>query len=220
MKRISILLLAATSFAVPACSSDVTPNGGDDDGSGSGSGSGSNQGSGSGSADQWDTILANRVVDYNAALKIAAPVIGYFSAMFLHALWNGLAYFKGGGFFIGYFLLEVPMFCAFLAVVFHVVRREGRILKQSLAVEVERGLITQCQLDIAISVFRRTRWVAVAIRQPRLFNARRRFLRSVAKLGLCHWHKQRATEAEQDTDSFPLINQFQAEVFSLRDHVG
>ena len=157
---------------------------------------------------------------HNAALKIAAPVIGYFSAMFLHALWNGLAYFKGGGFFIGYFLLEVPMFCAFLAVVFHVVRREGRILKQSLAVEVERGLITQCQLDIAISVFRRTRWVAVAIRQPRLFNARRRFLRSVAKLGLCHWHKQRATEAEQDTDSFPLINQFQAEVFSLRDHVG
>ena len=73
MKRISILLLAATSFAVPACSSDVTPNGGDDgSGSGSGPGSGSNQGSGSGSADQWDTILANRVTDYNAALKIAA----------------------------------------------------------------------------------------------------------------------------------------------------
>jgi hypothetical protein len=65
--------LAATSFAVPACSSDVTPSG-DDDGSGSGpgSGSGSNQGSGSGSANTWDTILANRVTDYNAALKIAA----------------------------------------------------------------------------------------------------------------------------------------------------
>jgi hypothetical protein len=73
MKRISILLLAATSFAVPACSSDVTPSGGDDGSNqGSNTGSGSNQGSGSGSADQWDTILANRVVDYNAALKIAA----------------------------------------------------------------------------------------------------------------------------------------------------
>jgi hypothetical protein len=73
MKRISILLLAATSFAVPACSSDVTPSGGDDgSGPGSSTGSGSNQGSGSGSADQWDTILANRVLDYNAALKIAA----------------------------------------------------------------------------------------------------------------------------------------------------
>lgn len=66
MKRISILLLAATSFAVPACSNDVTPAGGDDDGSGSGSGSGSAM------PDQWDQILANRVTDYNAALRIAA----------------------------------------------------------------------------------------------------------------------------------------------------
>jgi RsiW-degrading membrane proteinase PrsW (M82 family) len=156
---------------------------------------------------------------HNQSLKKVAPVIGYFSAMFLHALWNGLASFGGGGFFIGYFLLEVPMFCAFLAVVFHLVRREGRILKLSLAEEVERGLITQHQLDIAISVFRRTSWVAAAFGNPQLFSARRRFLRSVAKLGLCHWHKQRAAEAKCDTDSFPLINQFQAEVFSLQDKV-
>lgn len=156
---------------------------------------------------------------HNAALKIAAPVIGYFSAMILHALWNGLASFGGGEFFIGYFLLEVPMFCVFLGVVFHLVRREGRILKQSLVVEVERGLITQHQLDIAISVFRRTTWVAAAIGNSRLFNARRRFLRSVAKLGLCHWHIQRAADAKGETESFPLINQFQAEVFSLREIV-
>jgi len=68
MKRISILLLAAT-FAVPACSNDVTPTGnGDDDGTGMGT----DQGKGSGSADQWDTILKGRVVDYSAALKTAA----------------------------------------------------------------------------------------------------------------------------------------------------
>jgi hypothetical protein len=67
MKRISILLLAATSFAVPACSNDVTPSGGGgDDGQGSGSGSGSaNQ-------DEWGQILGSRVTDYSAALKIAA----------------------------------------------------------------------------------------------------------------------------------------------------
>src|SRR5262245_37198417 len=157
---------------------------------------------------------------HNAALKIAAPVCGYFCAMLLHALWNGLASFNGGGFFVGYFFLEVPMFCLFLGVVFQLVRREGRILKLSLAAEVERGLITQHQLDIAISVFRRTSWVAAAVGNSQLFNARRRFLRSVAKLGLCHWHKQRAAEAKCDTDSFPLINQFQAEVFTLQDKVG
>jgi len=80
-------------------------------------------------------------------------------------------------------------------------------------------LITQHQLDIAISVFRRTSWVAAAIGNSQLFNARRRFLRSVAKLGLCHWHKQRAAEAVRNTDSFPLIPQFQAEVFSLKTQI-
>jgi len=63
MKRISILLLAASSFAVLACSNDVTPTG-DDDGTGSGSGPGSQ--------DEWDTILTSRVTDYNAALRIAS----------------------------------------------------------------------------------------------------------------------------------------------------
>jgi len=157
---------------------------------------------------------------HNAALKVAAPVIGYSIAVFLHSLWNSLATLKGGAFFLaGYFLIEAPMFCAFLAVIIYLVHREGRILKQALAVEVKRGLITQRQLDIAISVFRRTGWVASAIGDGRLFDARRQFLRSVAKLGLCHWHVQRAAEAGAETASFPLIYQFQAEVFSLRDKV-
>jgi hypothetical protein len=60
MKRIELLLLAATSFAVPACSNGPSTTGGDDDGSGSGSG------------DQWDQALAARKPDYNAALRIAA----------------------------------------------------------------------------------------------------------------------------------------------------
>ncbi|MBA3459817.1 MAG: DUF1549 domain-containing protein [Deltaproteobacteria bacterium] len=64
MKRISILLVAATSFAVPACTSDDpgTPGG---DGSGSGSGSGS-------AGDEWDQLLGSREYDYNQALKTAA----------------------------------------------------------------------------------------------------------------------------------------------------
>ena len=62
MKRISILLVAATSFAVPACTGqDPGTGGGDDTGSGSGSG-----------GDEWDQLLGTRELDYNAALKIAA----------------------------------------------------------------------------------------------------------------------------------------------------
>src|SRR5215510_13231406 len=157
---------------------------------------------------------------YDKALKIAAPIMGYSIAVFLHALWNSLAVVGGGKlFFFGYLFIHAPMFCAFIGLTLYLVRREGRILKQSLAFEVKRGLITQRQLDITISVFRRTGWVASAIGDGRLFDARRRFLRSVAKLGLCHWHVQRAAEAGSKTTSFPLIAQFQAEVFSLRDKV-
>jgi len=157
---------------------------------------------------------------HDKALRIAAPIIGYSFAVFLHALWNSLAVLGGGKFFfVGYLLIQAPMFCAFLGLIIYLVHREGLILKQALAMEVKRGLITQRQLDITISVFRRTGWVASSIGDGRLFDARRRFLRSVAKLGLCHWHVQRAAEAGSQTTSFPLIAQIQAEVFSLRDKV-
>jgi hypothetical protein len=62
MKRISTVLLAATtSFAVACIGGNGTgDDGGDDDGSGSNVG------------DEWDQELAKRDYDYNAALKIAA----------------------------------------------------------------------------------------------------------------------------------------------------
>jgi hypothetical protein len=62
MKRISALLLA-TALAVPACTAEQG-----DDGMGSGSGSGS----GSQTGDEWDQLLGQRVLDYNAALRTAA----------------------------------------------------------------------------------------------------------------------------------------------------
>jgi hypothetical protein len=166
---------------------------------------------------------------HNKALKIISPVVGYLIAVFLHSLWNTLATFGSytisfsgytvNGFVLGYIVIEAPLFLAFLGVALYLVFREKRILKESLAVEVARGLITQSQLTIVTSVFRRTGWVISAFGNGRLFSARRRFLRLVAKLGLCHWHVQRAANAGAETISFPLIARFQAEVFSLRDHV-
>jgi RsiW-degrading membrane proteinase PrsW (M82 family) len=156
---------------------------------------------------------------HNSALKIAAPMIGCLGAMILHAIWNALASFDGVTFLAGYLLLEMPLFGGFVLMIVYLVRREGRILKQTLAGEVERGLITPRQLEIAISVFRRTGWVASAFGHPQLFNDRRRFLRAVAKLGLCRWHQYRATEAMRDTGSICMISRLQAEVFELRDRV-
>src|SRR5690606_15373533 len=60
MKRISILLAAATSFAVPACSSDSTNPGNEP------------QPDAGVTGDEWDQLLGQREVDFNAALRIAA----------------------------------------------------------------------------------------------------------------------------------------------------
>ncbi len=151
--------------------------------------------------------------------KITAPMIGLCCAMFLHAFWNLLATLGGGTFLVGYFLVQIPLFLTFVALTFYLVMREGRILRQTLACEVERGLISHRQLEITISVFQRTKWVARALNNPSIFNARRKYLRSVAKLGLCHWHQQRADEVKRISASLPLIAQLQAEVFSLRDQI-
>jgi len=156
---------------------------------------------------------------HDSNVKFGAPILGLFAAMSLHSIWNTLATLGAKAFFAGYLLFEVPLFIGFIFLVTALVRREGRILRKTLASEVERGLITADQLEIAISVFRRTQWLAAAWGNPRLFNARRKFLRTVAKLGLCLWHRDRARAAQRATGSLLIISQLQAELFSLRDEI-
>jgi RsiW-degrading membrane proteinase PrsW (M82 family) len=154
---------------------------------------------------------------HNRALKFIAPVIGFAFAVLFHSFWNWLA--TGSSFIPGYVLLEMPLFSGFAGVIGYMVYREGRILKRTLAREVESGLLSQHHLDIAISVFRRTAWVLAAAGNREKYRARREYLKAIAKLGLCHWHKARATEANRDTDSFPMIARLQAEIFTLSTDV-
>lgn len=154
---------------------------------------------------------------HNRTVKFIAPIIGFSLAVLLHSIWNWLA--TGRIFMEGYLLIEAPLFFAFIGLIAYMVHREGLILKKTLAREVESGLITQQQLDVAISVVRRTFWYMGALGDRKRFHARRQFLCSVAKLGLCHWHKARATEANRDTASFPTIARLQSEVFTLRDEI-
>ncbi|HEX8998767.1 MAG TPA: PrsW family glutamic-type intramembrane protease [Blastocatellia bacterium] len=157
---------------------------------------------------------------HTPVLRVVAPLIGYCVAMFLHALWNTLASFSAGVFWLGYLLLELPLFLGMICVIVVMVRREGRILKQMLATEVEKGLISREQLETAISVFRRSRWVLSAFGNREVFDARRQFLRAIAKLGLCQWHGARALAASGKTGSFSLIPKLRAEIFRLRDQIG
>lgn len=151
---------------------------------------------------------------HSFAVRFLAPVGGYVLAVVLHMIWNGMAVFLGNRFLIGYALFEVPFFLLFIGFLIYVARRESKILKEMLAVEVARGLITPEHLAIATSSIRRTLWPLQGN-----FGARRAFLKNVSKLGLCYWHVQRAAAAQSETRSLPQIPRLQAEIMRLRTQV-
>jgi protease PrsW len=156
---------------------------------------------------------------HNKTLKIVMPVVGYFAAVFLHGLWNTIASLFGPLFFIAYFIIWVPLFLIFAGVMFYLARREAGIIKQMLAIEVARGLITTQELELIGSSFKRMQWVASALGNWKKFQARRRFLRSVTKLAFCYWHVARATAANNQTRSLPQIPRFQAEVLEFKEQI-
>jgi hypothetical protein len=147
------------------------------------------------------------------------PIMGYGGAVFLHALWNGVATFGGlGGFLLLYVLLEIPFFLIIAGFTFYVMYRQNKILREMLSIDVARGMIPQEHLDIATSAFRSFTWVWGGATQGK-YQPRRKYLRAIGKLGLSYWHIQRATAAQGQTGSFQQNPILREEVLKWRDQV-
>lgn len=163
---------------------------------------------------------------HNKALKYSMPVVGYILAVFLHALWNGVAVFVGGiggggAYLLFYLVVWVPLFLIMFGVMIYMVHREAKLIKEMLVIEVARGLISSEQLEIVGSSIARIKWLASSVmsRNWKKFSAQRRFLRSVTKLAFCYWHVARASQANSQTQSLPQIPKFQAEVMQLKAEI-
>lgn len=156
---------------------------------------------------------------HNPFVKFALPIVGYCCAVVLHAIWNGMAVIGGGtGFLIGYIVLEIPFFLIFVGFSFYIMWRQNKILKEMLAIDVARGLISQEQMETATSAFRSTGWLLGGLFSGK-FKARSRFLRAAGKLGLSYWHIQRATAAQGQTGSFQQNPLLREEVLKWRDKI-
>ncbi|MBX7174983.1 MAG: PrsW family intramembrane metalloprotease [Pyrinomonadaceae bacterium] len=156
---------------------------------------------------------------HNMLVRIIMPFVGYCFAVALHATWNGMATFFGfEGFLLGYLILEIPFFLIFTGFSFYIMYRQNKILKEMLAIDVARGLISEEQMKTATSAFKSTGWLLGSIFSGK-FGARRKFLRAVGKLGLSYWHIQRATAAQGHTGSFQQNPILRAEVEKWRDKV-
>lgn len=156
---------------------------------------------------------------HNPLVKFSLPIVGYCCAVALHAIWNGMAVIGGGtGFLIGYIVLEIPFFLIFVGFSFYIMWRQNKILKEMLAIDVARGLISQEQMETTTSAFRSTGWLLGGLFAGK-FKARSRFLRAAGKLGLSYWHIQRATAAQGETGSFQQNPILREEVLKWRDKV-
>jgi hypothetical protein len=156
---------------------------------------------------------------HNTVVRILLPITGYGAAVVLHAVWNGMAVVGGlQGFVVTYFLLEVPFFLLFVGFAFYTMRRQNKILKEMLPIDVARGLIPQDHLNIATSAFRSSLWILGSIFSSK-YKARNNYLRAIGKLGLSYWHIQRATAAQGYTASFQQNPLLRDEVLGWRDKI-
>jgi RsiW-degrading membrane proteinase PrsW (M82 family) len=149
-----------------------------------------------------------------AWLKWMAPIGGYGAAMFLHCTWNTASTVSG---FL--FLLMLPLWIlfvlAFIGILIWLVHRKGKIIRSHLQDEVLLGTITREELELVCSPFGRLRAGFVYGG-----SAGRRFVRTVARLGLSKWHTGRAMQGHNRTVSADWIVPLRQEIGELRMEVS
>ncbi len=156
---------------------------------------------------------------HSTFVRVLAPFLGYCGAVFLHALWNGMAILGGfESFMVGYLVIEIPFFLMFVGFGLYVMHRQNKILKEMLAIDIARGLIPKEHGDTAVSAFKSSAWLIGGLFSGK-FRVRSRYLRALGKLGLSYWHIQRATAAQGQTGSFQQNPILREEVLKWRDQV-
>jgi RsiW-degrading membrane proteinase PrsW (M82 family) len=129
----------------------------------------------------------------NLGIKLVMPILGLLMAIFLHSIWNGSgAIFGGGVFLLTYLFLMVPAFLILLVVIGIALNREGRVVREYLLSDLERGLFTRQEYDQLGSVFGRmgSSFDALTQRGMRGWRSRMRFNQLASELA---FHRSRVS---------------------------
>jgi RsiW-degrading membrane proteinase PrsW (M82 family) len=92
-------------------------------------------------------------------VRIAAPLVGYLTAVVLHAMWNAAATLGNATTFLNvYFLIMVPVFLGAALLVNWARKREQKIVAGALPEMSREGLIAASEVDLLASLKRRREW--------------------------------------------------------------
>jgi RsiW-degrading membrane proteinase PrsW (M82 family) len=127
------------------------------------------------------------------SIKTIMPALGLVCAMGLHSLWNITAALSQQIpllFFLAYFFLMVPIFTGVLVAIFFALRREGRIVREHLLCDFQRGLLHQQEYECLCSIRGRIGASLAALTKggPRVWRARMRYNRVASDLA---FHRSR-----------------------------
>ena len=80
------------------------------------------------------------------AVKLLAPLVGWVTAVVLHAAWNLAALSGMQGFVAGYLVVQMPIFLGVAALAILARRRERRLLERHLGVYARTGWLTPAEV--------------------------------------------------------------------------
>jgi len=122
----------------------------------------------------------------STGVRIVAPITGWVLAMLAHGLWNLSAVTGGAGLLVGYFLVGVPVFCAYVGLVIWARRREGRLIGRHLSPYADAGWLSPSEVIMLSSMGHRREarvWAKTNAGSTGL-KAMRQFQDAASELGL------------------------------------
>ncbi|REF31713.1 PrsW family intramembrane metalloprotease [Calidifontibacter indicus] len=85
-------------------------------------------------------------------MRVVPPLVGLACAIVLHAGWNALAILSEQGWLVAYVLLQVPLFCAFVALLLVARRRESAKIGEQLSAYVDTAWLSPPEVRMLASM--------------------------------------------------------------------
>ena len=141
-----------------------------------------------------------RLARRGSPLKFFAPLIGLGFAMSLHCLWNLSASF-GAVFFVAYVLVMVPALLGLVILIIISLRKEGQIVRQHLAWELQSGLLDRPGYEALCTVGGRLgqSWRALTRGGFSAWRARTLFHEAASELAFHRWRTSRGIFPRYET---------------------
>jgi RsiW-degrading membrane proteinase PrsW (M82 family) len=153
--------------------------------------------------------------------KVFMPILGLLAAMLLHSTWNRSAISGPGVFFLVYGFVMLPIFAGAIVAIVYALRREGRIVREHLWFDCQRGLFSLDEYYRLCNIRGRMSASFRALRGGgyRLWRTRMKFNQMASELAFHRSRVQRGILMDPRTD-YEREMAYVQHLFELRRQLG